>query len=480
MVWIQTNEQYFYSGTIEDIKKELKNGMKEEHPSIDTSFVDTSVFFLEPSFDEIKAMITAESDFSNKVIISSADPENSGFPKVSIFSVIYLRGKHFPYTSEQLRIGIPKEEVIYQRMGITILKPTKTFADMAGAEVLSSDVGRMLILERMGIKSIAGLFLFGVAGAGKSFFAECFAGQSGKFFVQLDLPFFMTLPSPTRSMDELFDFLEAQDESYLLLLDEIEKMFDFTGGNLIAKQVFGKLLTRLNNIFNALDNNITFVATANNITDIMKYSPEFLRKGRFDRLYFLGYPSMEDAEKIFTLYKNINKKKLSKSLGKMFDRYTKSVNEGKEKDLPEEFSHLSDYFKGVLDERFSLDELKEAFTLDFNITRNIRYIDAKFASLKVSDSDKFIYSPPEIQAVADELQSTALLEVLSMNTDASSLVDVKSIMKKLEDNDVFTYKVIRTSVPLQVSASDGISRQIAQSKSYTGKEAGSIEQFTNV
>ena len=481
MVWIQTNEQYFCEGDVSQVKKNIKDGLKKEHPKVDASFLDDATILLEPTLEELQGLMSIDNDFSKSVVLSSYYPEEMGYPRVNFFTSISLRGIHFPYTSEQIKLKVSKADVIKYRMGITITEPTKTFDDMAGAEVLTVDVARMLILEKMGLKNIAGLFLFGVAGAGKSYFALCFAGQSGKKFVALDLPYFMSLPSPTRSVDELFDFLESQSESYLLLLDEIEKMFDFTGGNLVAKQVFGKLLTRLNDIFNSPKSNITFVATANNITDIMKNSPEFLRKGRFDRLYFLGYPSMEDAEKIFNMYKGINKKKLEKALDRMYSEYKEELNEAEDVSLiKKEHEHLSPYFDGVTSGTYSMDELKGALTLDFNVSRNIRYIDAKFSSLKVSDGDKFIYSPPEIQAVADELQSTALLEALMMSRDASSLSPIRKIMSALEDNDVFTKKVIKNSVPLQVSASDGISKQIAQSKSYTGKEAGEVEQFTNV
>lgn len=476
MYWIRTNEPYFYEGDLETIKKTLRDGIAEEHPSMTPHFlnhISEKDFLLEPTADEVRDRIAIGKDFSNLTILSSSYPSELGFPTVSMFPVISLRGKHFPYTSTQLSLGIPKSIVIKERIGITIETPRTNFSDMGGADILIDDINRMLILERMGIKTIAGLFLFGVAGAGKSFFASSFAGQSGKMFVTLDLPHFMSLPSPTNAVDELFDFLEEQSESYVLLLDEIEKMFDFKGNNLVAKQVFGKLLTRLSNIYNSPDNNITFVATANNITDIMLYSPEFLRKGRFDRLYFLGYPSRENAYKIFELYKNKNKKRLYSVLDSL---YTSFLGEGGD----EKYQYLLPFFKSIEKGNFSLDDLKKALFLNFNIERNIIYIESKFKSVKVADSDKFIYSPPEIQSVSEELQNMALVEALTASKNTSNLEGIKLYMKRLEDNDSFTYNIIKFSVPLQVSASDGISRQVAQSKSYAHEDAGEINLFINV
>ncbi len=475
MIWIKTNEQFLFSGTKKDVLEKLKTRIDKEHPNIATGFLDTCEFLLEPTEKDLRTLIVIGNNFDNTTILSSQHPSSTGFSKENIFTVIELRGEHFPFTKEQLELNVSKEVVLQEKLGLTIKKTNKSFANMAGAHRLVDDVVDMLDLEELGAMSIAGLFLFGVAGAGKSFFAECFAGQTGRYYVVLDLPYFMTLPSPTRSLDEVFDFLESQDDKFLLLIDEIEKMFDFEGGNLIAKQVFGKLLTRLNDIYGNPKNNVTFVATANNITGIMKNSPEFLRKGRFNRLYFLGYPSDENAEEIFNLYKEINKKKLDASLKEMYAKFLVG-NEAGLQEWRKAFELLVPYLKEVENGTYPLSDLARFLYLDFNVLRNIRYIDAKFASLKVADSDKFIYSPPEIQAVAEEMQNKALLAVLRMKLNPKNL-NREEGMEKMENNDAFTLAVIEDIVPLQISASEGISRQIAQSKSYVGKEAGSVKQF---
>ena len=474
MVWIKSNEQYLFTGNESTVASKLKEQISKERPYINLSFLDNCTFLLEPTISEVKEVFTFGNDFEKVVILSSQHPIDAGFGKENFFSVIEVKGEHYPFTKEQLWLGIPKEELLQVLLGLTFKKTKKTLSDMAGAENLRYDTKYMLDLERLGIMSIAGLFLFGVAGAGKSYFAECFAGETGRHYVVLDLPYFMTLPSPTRAVDIMFDFLEAQDEKYLLLIDEIEKMFDFEGGNLIAKQVFGKLLTRLNDIYANPKNNVTFVATANNITGIMKNSPEFLRKGRFNRLYFLGYPDIDNAEKIFSMYKSFNKKRIAKAMVENYDKYLSGNFEST--DSENSFLLLIPYLKEVQNGTYSLDDLTNYFFLDFNITRNIRYIDTKFSSLKVSDSDRFIYSPPEIQAVSEELQNKAFIHVLKQCLDPKELNREKA-MVQYEDNDQFTMSVVVDIVPLQISASEGISRQIAQSKSYTGKEAGDVQQF---
>lgn len=449
--------------------------IKKEHPTLNISLDEDMNFTLEPSVEEVRALFKFGTDFSSNVILSSQHPVSLGFHKNNFFTIINLRGDNFPFTLEQIEMKVDKSVALQERLGLSIRKTNKNFSNMAGAEALRVDVENMLNLEALGLMSISGLFLFGVAGAGKSYFAEVFAGETGRYFAILDLPHFMSLPSPTEAVDELFDFLESQDEKYLLLLDEIEKMFDFEGGNLIAKQVFGKLLSRLNDIYGNPKNNVTFLATANNITGILKNAPEFLRKGRFNRLYFLDYPNKKNTKEIFDLYKALNKKKLKKSLTNMYQEYMNMSEE--EKGAKESIvKDLYIYFNSISDGEMTLEELEDFFTLDFNVTRNMKYMDAKYSGVKVSDDDLFIYSPPEIQAVSEEMQNMAFLKTLGKKIPSKE-VKLNKGTKEFEESSDFTNEIISEVTPLQVAAAEGIKKQIAQATSYVGKDVGKMETF---
>jgi ATP-dependent Zn protease len=240
-----------------------------------------------------------------KIVVDYREPKDVIVRSYNVFTVMDVRSADFPFTSEHKALGIDKAEVLSEKLGLRIAKPEVTFDDMAGAEVLHDDIEQMLNLEKMGLMNITGLFLFGVAGAGKSYFAECFAGSTGRHFVMLDLAHFMSLPNPTKSIDDVFVFLLKQDEKYVLLIDEIEKMFQLDGSstNLLSDQIFGKMLTWLAMIYEGKGTNITFVATANRVENLLKNKPEFVRRGRFDRLYFLNYPKIESsAPAIMTMY----------------------------------------------------------------------------------------------------------------------------------------------------------------------------------
>ena len=47
------------------------------------------------------------------------------------------------------------------------------------------------------------------------------------------------------------------------------------------------------------ENTVFVVATANDIT---AFPPEFLRKGRFDEVFFIDFPNEEERERIFEIH----------------------------------------------------------------------------------------------------------------------------------------------------------------------------------
>ena len=85
----------------------------------------------------------------------------------------------------------------------------------------------------------------------------------------------------------------------ILWIDEIEKAFaginQDGGASDITKRLFGQFLTWLQE----KENTVFVVATANDIT---AFPPEFLRKGRFDEVFFIDFPNEEERERIFEIH----------------------------------------------------------------------------------------------------------------------------------------------------------------------------------
>jgi SpoVK/Ycf46/Vps4 family AAA+-type ATPase len=90
----------------------------------------------------------------------------------------------------------------------------------------------------------------------------------------------------------------------VLWIDEIEKAFagvGSDGGNEVTTRLFGQFLTWMQE----KENTVFIVATAN---DISRMPPEFMRKGRFDELFFVDLPNGEERRKIIDIHLKKRKK----------------------------------------------------------------------------------------------------------------------------------------------------------------------------
>ena len=350
--------------------------------------------------DELKKAVLNKKD-----VISPFYPKDFGFENYGFFNLIEINS--IPNEIKQNNL---LDKYLEEKLSLRVIYPKTTFSDLAGAEKLKEDVRFFERLEKYN-NAIGGLFLFGVPGAGKSYFAECFAGESKRILIDLDLTKISFDDNPSESLTKIIEFLLNKKDRYVLWIDEIEKMVD--PSNPKAMQVFGRLLTVLNDINKENIKEIVFIVTANKIDKIMENNPEFLRKGRFRKLYFLNFPSFESAKGIFKLYfkKNLNKIK----------PYIKK----------EVYSKLETLL----------------YTLDYN--EFLKFIDNFFYENKIENT--FIYSPAEIKTFSEEL----LFKMLFLIEDGKNF----NIFEIIKD-------IITEIVPIQLSMKEGIYSMISQKESF--------------
>ena len=185
---------------------------------------------------------------------------------------------------------------------------------------------QLLVAEEKGYKAKA-IFLVGIPGTGKTFFPKCFAGETNRLLIQLNLTLIMEADEPIAKLNSIFSYLNdryklSPNEKYVILIDEIEKMI----GNAepIEKRILGRILTIINDLnteaceyaFDAI-----IFATANDLNTILDNNPELLRRGRFDELFFLNLPDTDYAREILELYiKKFN-------LSEIFENISMNINE---------------------------------------------------------------------------------------------------------------------------------------------------------
>lgn len=151
-----------------------------------------------------------------------------------------------------------------------------------------------------GLPAPKGLLIVGIPGTGKSLTAKATAGAFGLPLLRLD-------------MGRVFGGIVGQSEANLrtviqtaetiapcvLWIDEIEKGFSGSqssgstdGGT--SSRVFGSFL----NWMQEKNKPVFVVATAN---EVSKLPPEFLRKGRFDELFFVDLPDVTERAQIWDI-----------------------------------------------------------------------------------------------------------------------------------------------------------------------------------
>uniref|UniRef100_UPI0025EF3416 AAA family ATPase n=1 Tax=uncultured Cetobacterium sp. TaxID=527638 RepID=UPI0025EF3416 len=151
-----------------------------------------------------------------------------------------------------------------------------------------------------GVDTPKGVLLVGMPGCGKSLAAKASARLFNAPLLRLDIGRLLGKYVGESEHNMRVALKTAESISPCILwIDEIEKAFsgiDQSGGaSDITKRLFGHFLTWLQE----KENTVFVVATAN---DISTFPPEFLRKGRFDEVFFVDFPNEEERERIFEIH----------------------------------------------------------------------------------------------------------------------------------------------------------------------------------
>jgi AAA+ superfamily predicted ATPase len=188
---------------------------------------------------------------------------------------------------------------------VEVLEATTSLDDIGGLGLLKEWLQRRAgafseSAKTYGLPAPKGLLIVGIPGTGKSLTAKATAGAFGLPLLRLD-------------MGRVFGGIVGQSEANLraviqtaeaiapcvLWIDEIEKGFSgssssgSTDGGTSAR-VFGSFLSWMQE----KQKPVFVVATAN---DVSKLPPEFLRKGRFDEMFFVDLPDQTERAQIWEI-----------------------------------------------------------------------------------------------------------------------------------------------------------------------------------
>ena len=273
--------------TVFDIPLPTKN----EILSIISDFIhDMDITVGQDTIDEIALSFKGLNEFQIKQILNLA----------------YQDGGCIDKDDKQLILK-EKEQFIKKSGMLEIVSFSETIDDIGGLENLKEWLKRKAKIFsnldkaiKFGVDVPKGIMIIGMPGCGKSLTAKATASLFEIPLVRLDVGRLLGkyVGESEENMRKALRLSEAISPC-VLWIDEIEKAFAGVsgdgGGNEVTTRLFGQFLTWMQE----KENTVFIVATAN---DISRMPPEFLRKGRFDELFFVDLPNGEERRNILDIH----------------------------------------------------------------------------------------------------------------------------------------------------------------------------------
>jgi SpoVK/Ycf46/Vps4 family AAA+-type ATPase len=239
-----------------------------------------------------------------------------------------------------------KRQKISQTEILEFWRTSDSLNDIGGLEGLKSWLSKRRLhftesAKNYGLPMPRGILLVGVQGTGKSMTAKAIANDWFLPLLRLDTGrlFGGVVGESERRLREMIEITESLAPC-ILWIDEIEKSLSAssqTGDSGTSNRIVSTLLTWL-----AEKKSFVFVvATANNLESLQL---EFIRKGRFDEIFFLDLPTKNERNSIFEVHlKNFRPESW----------FTYDINE---------LSRLTPYFSGAEIRQLIIEAMYQAFS----------------------------------------------------------------------------------------------------------------------
>ena len=272
-----------------------------------------------PEIEEIQTIITTfaadlqitvDQDTLNEIARSLKGLNE--FQIRQILNLAYQHGGNIELNDKRLILN-EKQQLIKKSGMLEVVNFSETIDDIGGLENLkrwlerkSKIISNLDKAIKFGVGVPKGILIVGMPGCGKSLTAKATASLFNIPLIRLDIG--RLLGKYVGESEENMHQALMQSEAIspcVLWVDEIEKAFAGVGGegsgSEVTTRLFGQFLTWMQD----KESMVFIVATAN---DISHMPPEFLRKGRFDELFFVDLPNPEEREKIFSIHLKKRKK----------------------------------------------------------------------------------------------------------------------------------------------------------------------------
>lgn len=199
-----------------------------------------------------------------------------------------------------------------------------------------------------GLPQPKGMMILGIPGCGKSLIAKTTSKLWALPLVKLDMGRVYDGSTVGRSEANLRNALKAAESisPVILFIDELDKAFaggsaDSDGGT--SSRIFGTFLTWMQE----KKSPVFVMATANRAD---RLPAEFLRKGRFDEIFFVDLPDFDERRQVFEIHLERRRRDVTR-----FDL--------------DQLSHISEGFSGAEIEQAIIAAMYDAFAQDREFTQ---------------------------------------------------------------------------------------------------------------
>ncbi len=209
-------------------------------------------------------------------------------------------------TKSDIQLVIDSKKKLIEKEGLLeYYAIDEKFEDIAGLNGLKNWLQKRRVFieepekaKQAGLSFPKGILLLGVPGTGKSLCAKAVSKEWGLPLLKMDpAKLYSKYIGDTEAKFSKAMRLSERMAPLILWIDEIEKAFasggDADGG--VSQRVIGSFLTWMQE----RKGDVFVIATANNVE---KLPPEFLRKGRFDELFFVDLPDHSTRKEILKIH----------------------------------------------------------------------------------------------------------------------------------------------------------------------------------
>ncbi|MEL6501028.1 MAG: AAA family ATPase [Cyanobacteria bacterium J06623_1] len=259
-------------------------------------------------------------------------------------------------TESEVDIVLSEKKQLIRRNGILeYIEEDETLSSVGGLEELKGWLKQRsnAFTERAreyGLPQPKGMLILGVPGCGKSLIAKTTSRLWGLPLLRLDMGRVYDGSTVGRSEANLRSALKTAESisPVILFIDELDKAFAGGGGSGesdggTSGRIFGSFLTWMQE----KKSPVFVMATANRVE---RLPGEFLRKGRFDEIFFVDLPSSAEREDIFRIHLGKRRSEINR-----FDL--------------EQLTKVSDGFSGAEIEQAIIAAMYDAFAQDREFTQ---------------------------------------------------------------------------------------------------------------